>query len=523
MTEWDDRRNPGVGKVRERLQERAAQMAGQSSVFLLTLLVSKVVIFLFTIFLARTLGADRLGLFALGFSMTTLLATVALYGLPEASLRFLPHYDLAEEASEVRNFVVRAVRIVAVAAGIAGVALVLLREPLARDVFGEPELAPYLPAFAAAVVLLSLYRLSRHVLRGLQEAAREALRNLTAQVGTRVGLTVVLILAGLGLWGYVAGYLAGLMVALVVMGAAIWWKVGAGPGWRGERPFESEVHDFSRLSLGGSLVAVAIERGDRLLLGLYLPADEIGVYDVAMSAALALPVVLNAANVVLGPVISELHERQEMVLLDVLAERTNKWVTALTVPIAACICAYAPEVMGLFGERFAAGWRVLVILVGAQVVNVSMGSTGALASMSGHQRQHFQSTLIAAGTLVSLDLALIPLWGSAGAAWAFLVAIVLQHLYLWRVVTDRVGVNPLGPGFRAVLLPAAAAAASVMGVRFATAAWLDPWWLSMGVAALVGYAVVLVGLLGKRKDRVDEVMLDGVRGAVRRALNGGAE
>lgn len=505
---------------RRELRDRSGFIARETSVFFLTSVVSKVVVFGFTLYLARVIGSEGLGIFAVGAALASFVGTVGLCGLPQTAVRYLSVYRSEGAWDRARGLLTRGLVAVVATGLLGGGAILVARGPVA-SVLESSEVVTYLPAFAGAVVVQQIYKLGRESLRGLQAVSRLAVVDLVATVGSRVLVTVALISAGLGLWGYVAGYLFSLALAAVLLFWGVHTALEGGFGVETSEPLGTEVRGFARYALAASLVTVALQRGDRLILGAFVPVAEIGVYDVAMSVASTLPVVLTAVSAVLSPVVADLHERGRIRLTGVLAERANKWVTTLTLPGAVCLAVFAPEVMGLFGERFAAGWTVLALLVAAFTVDVAMGSLGLLLSMSGHQREEFHSVGVAVGTLLALDAVLVPLYGAAGAAIGFLAAAFAQNWFRRRRVMELLGVDPVGPDFRKAVPWLAVGAATVPALRWMAGQGVPAWWLQLALVAVLGYLVCLGLVRFFATDEVDEVILQEVGAAVRDLLPGG--
>ena len=61
--------------------------------------------YLYGIMLARWLGADKFGLFAMGLSVFNILAVISIMGLDNAALRFIPGAMSAGRMTEVRSLV----------------------------------------------------------------------------------------------------------------------------------------------------------------------------------------------------------------------------------------------------------------------------------------------------------------------------------------------------------------------------------------------------------------------------------
>jgi O-antigen/teichoic acid export membrane protein len=104
--------------------------------------------------------------------------------------------------------------------------------------------------------------------------------------------------------------------------------------------------------------------------------------------------------------------------LERLARNTSLLGTIVALPALIVIEVAAPWFMRLFGPEFEAGATALRILVIGQFLNVFVGTTGLLLSMSGHERYLQRTMVIGATANIILNVTLIPILGINGAAIA---------------------------------------------------------------------------------------------------------
>ncbi|MBA7639334.1 hypothetical protein ES703_46992 [subsurface metagenome] len=109
------------------------------------------------------------------------------------------------------------------------------------------------------------------------------------------------------------------------------------------------------------------------MLGYFTTSENVGVYSAAALIAAQLPIFLNSLNGIFSPVIADFYGRDQMQQLNSLLKVTAKWTFSLTLP-AFIVIILCPEIMKLFGWKFAAGWPALVVLAVAQLLHISTGS-----------------------------------------------------------------------------------------------------------------------------------------------------
>src|SRR5271169_1587915 len=174
---------------------------------------------------------------------------------------------------------------------------------------------------------------------------------------------------------------------------------------------------------------------DRVALGFFRGAHEVGIYAVAAALIAYEPIVLQSVNQIFAPVIADIHTRGDLALLGRLFQTLTKWMLGLTFPLAAVMIVYARPIMRIFGHDFEAGWPILVIGTCGQLVNCGVGSVGYLLLMSGNQRRLVRVQAAMAVVMVVLSVRLVPLWGALGAAVA--AAITNAGVNGWNLLEVR--------------------------------------------------------------------------------------
>jgi O-antigen/teichoic acid export membrane protein len=255
---------------------------------------------------------------------------------------------------------------------------------------------------------------------------------------------------------------------------------------------EREVISFSAIAFGVSFLEFLISQADRVLIGFYLDAREVGIYAVAGALVTFVPIMLQSVNQIFSPTIADLHARQQHELLGRIFQTLTKWILGLTVPLAAVMIIFAAPLMRIFGHDFEVGWPVLVIGTLGQLVNCGVGSVGYLLLMSGNQRRLMRIQLVMATVMVGLNLLLIPRWGIIGAAVGAAVTTIVTNMWNLRAVRRSLGLSPYNRSYLQLLLPLAGALASLLLVRAALAV-IRPEWMVIGAALVLAY-LVFVGI-----------------------------
>jgi O-antigen/teichoic acid export membrane protein len=485
-----------------RFRSEMGQISRHSAVFFAGTLFTAGAGYLFKIYLARVLGAEALGIYALGMTVGGVLGLIATLGLPQAAARYAAVYSGTGRYAELKGFLWRGIAVLAFANLIVAAIMLLMRGWVADRFYHTPALSKYMLAFAALMVLGSYTSFFGQSLAGFKDVARRTV--ITNFIGSPLNMLfgVGLLMLGLGLSGYLLAQIASAAITLFLLAFATWKLVP--PGYRsvaGELPgLEREVIRFSASLFVVQALEFSFSSLDKIVLGYYLDARSVGIYVVAGSVVAFLPILLQSVNQIFSPTIADLHARGELDVLQRLYQTLTKWIFGFTLPLAIVVCVFAAPLMRIFGSEFRAGWPILIIGTFGQLINCVVGSVGLLLIMSGNQDRLVRVQVKVAFGNILLNLVLIPIWGIIGASVASAATTAAINLLYLREVKAILGLTPYNRSYVRLLLPVLGAAAIVVLVRM-EARLFHTAVLAILAAALLGYLVfialvLLIGLDG---------------------------
>ena len=396
---------------------------------------------LISIVLARGLGVEGYGIYALAFSIVSLLSVPVQLGLPTLVVREVAHYHVGERWDLMRGVLRRAdeaVLLLSLATGLAAGVLMWM--------FAGRVEATQLATFAWALLLIPLTALSSlrgAALRGLRHVIQSQLPDMLIRPG------LLLLFAGpLLLFG---GFTPPQAMALYCVAATLAYLVGTillrrvePSGLRAAAP-RYETAAWTRSVLPLSLLSgfqMIISQTDIIMLGLLATKQEVGLYRVAASGAALVVFALTAVNLVVAPLITRLHSMAEQNGLQDVVTFSARLAIATALPVALVLIFFgSPIIAFAFGDSFRPAHVALAILCFGQIGNAAAGSVALILNMTGHERDTVKAVAIAAAINVLLNSALIPRYGMEGAAAASCIALILWNMILCRRVWVRLGIR----------------------------------------------------------------------------------
>ena len=374
--------------------------------------------YLVKVYVARKLGAELLGIYALGMTLVSLTQLLGCLGLHSAAGRYVSIYSATGRYDELRGFLMRSVSVVLVLNGVFSIGFIVSGGWLAKHVYHAPELTRYIPLFAILAFLGAVNVFYCQVLAGFKDISKRTVITNFVSTTLVIVLTVVLLAAGFGMRGYLWAQILNSIVIVTLL-FAVAWKVTP-PSARFSTaplpPLAPDVVPFAAASLGMGALDFLVSQGDKILLGLFLNPALVGIYVVASTLSALIPLILQSVNQIFAPVIADLHAQGRKHVLQKLFQTLTKWILGLTLPLAFVVIIFALPLMRIFGPGFERGWPVLVIGTIGQVVNCAVGSVGFLLLMSGNQKRLMKVQFTMVGISLLMNVSLIPILGVVGAA-----------------------------------------------------------------------------------------------------------
>lgn len=488
----------------ETLQDDIRRLGRGASIALLGRIGGRGLHLVGQVMLARLLGPAEFGLFALGWTLVHMGSAIAHLGLDQGVVRYGAEFWQKDD-DRFRAVLRQSLGLTALFGVTVALILFVTASWLAVDVFQKPDLETVFRWFALALGFATILQVSAAATRVSQRMQFSVLAEDVAPPAVLLLVAGILVgLAGLGLTGAtlaaVAGFVAGTGLVFLFLRRLYGWTPRAA---RFASFPTKELLRFSLLAWLAGIFTMLTLRVDRLLVGYFLPASEVGVYQAASQAAMLSAIILTGFNAIFAPMIARLYHSGELERLSELFKVSTKWGLYVSLPLFLVLTVAPDELMkAVFGEAYAEGAVPMLIMAGAQLFNAATGAVGFMLIMTGHPRRWM---VLSAGSLllnVVFGLVLIPRLGIVGAAIAVGCAVVL--LYGGGLVEVRrlLGFWPYDTRYVKGVLTALITFAVLFIVKDMLAAWERVFLLTVLVSiSAICFAVGLVILGVDEEDR----------------------
>ena len=407
----------------------------------------------YVLLLARLLGAHLMGIFFLGVIIIDICAMLSRMGLENGVLKYVAIHEARGEPGCAKGTILQAAMISVSAALIIAALLYFASDAISASIFRKSELAPVLRILALSLPFSSLMYMLVHATVAFHTLKYRAI--IENMVNPLLNITLVLLFYKMGIrlsgvaFAYVIAFVAcaGLAVCYLLRIYPVMKVVEIKPVYDTKR-----LMSFSAPLLFVGVLNLLMMWTDILMLGIFTPASDVGVYNTAVKTAFFINFIIISFTSIFAPRISELYHAGDLRQLQSLFKIISRWIFTLSLPLFIIMVFQAENLLWLFGERFTAGALSLSLLAGAHMLNAAVGSVRYMLTMAEREKTVMADTAAVCILNIVLNFLLIPRYGITGAATATSVSIVCINLIMLLQVFRYLHMHPYNSKYLKPLL-----------------------------------------------------------------------
>ena len=409
---------------------RITQTAGRMATLSFSgLFLSYLIAFVGTILIARMLTPTEFGLASIAFFVPNLVTIVGDFGISTAVTKFVAE-SAAKRDGEVGHFVNSAIVFDFLLGALMALAGILLAPFISVSILLKPDLVSLAYLASLQAITVTMYNVVYGIGVGLGEA-RLVGAMTTVQSLAQYGLSITLLVIGLGAKGVVIGYVFG-PLASTVMALGLLWRHSppSTPRWKSLR----KMLAFGTPLSGAAVLSAGTSSFYNLMVGRFANAFELGDYAVATRLSFLYNLVVSPVGSAALPAMSQLGIKSESDQLKRAFHYSVKVLVILWVPLGVWLVLLSSQVIRLlFGNAYsgAAPYLILYVLAwlyaggGEPVLRVLLQSKGQTWYLAKNQLYTLVSGVI-------VGVVLIPIWGVVGLLVTYLVTFWPAYLLLLR-------------------------------------------------------------------------------------------
>ena len=444
--------------------------------------------YLFLAAVGRTLGAGPAAPFYALLAGATVLAVVGRAGLDRFGLREIAAALANGRAAIIRALTARLLVLQLLWCAVLVAVTLALRERLA-GVLGldGPAAAAWLGVLAVGIVVT--FSLAEYVLAFKAVLASALVKQIIPYgVGSALLLFAAFNAPVLRPPHVAASLIAG-MVAAVVAGAAIILRKTAGIARDPSQPLPALEVDRSIALAAVPLLMLGMTGLDIVLLQAASPGAQTSFYQAAARTSMTLSLGLLGINAIAAPMIAAAFATGRDAELGRVVRRASRWSLLQAAGIAVLLIVAGKTILQLFGAEFTQGYAILLVLIGAQLINAAAGPVVQLFVMTGNERVAFALLLpvvmvtvpcyyVAGKSMGGIGVAAVT--ALAFAAWnGGLVVLAKKRFGIWSYADNWLQAGPFVIGAAALAALVTSGRFSAWGIAYLAAASLGLWRLCL--------------------------------------------
>jgi O-antigen/teichoic acid export membrane protein len=390
---------------------------------------------IFTLLVARMLGAAALGIYSVAWATTDLVSKVGILGLDDAVITFVGRAEAMGDRQRSRIYLRAATSIAFVQSAIVAALLSLGASRLGFLLGLDRQMASAFAVIVWALPGIALYRVSTSVSRGTKVMQHDIYsRGLTEPAATIVALFLALALGA----GTFAPEMATIVGSVICGVMALFLAIGL------FRDVPSS-HHISVIAESKRLLAYALPIGadqflnafiwrvDVIILGYFVgrapgvTLTTLGIYGAVVGLANGLRRVSQPFTPIFAPVVAGMTATGAYREAGVTYSRLLQWMLWILLPATAVMILAGNTIMMVYGPGFRQGgqWLAIVAIACATNAFVNLGETVIMVQRPG---LNLLNSLITCAMGTAATFWLIAHYGVIGAAFGILVTYAIQGL-----------------------------------------------------------------------------------------------
>lgn len=391
--------------------------------------------YVFIIFITNYYGAAVWGLMTLCF---TIFLFAGIFGRLGFDLNLVKFYSRKENLLEEPGIFFKALLISLLVSSTISFGLYLIRDVLIYDVFKKSSLEPYIVWILGAVPLWSIVLICGAVQRAKKNNKWFAFLDNPGRFFFSLAIIIILFFINRDpLHGVKAHFYALLVLSIIAFVKTLgsFEKIS----FKSNKSFSHFFKESFPMMISSSILVI-MGGLDTIVLGIYEHEEVLAIYNVALKISTLTILSLQAVNSILAPKIAKYYLENNMGEVKKTIRFATRINFIVTLGVVIFIVVFHKFLLGVFGEAFIEGGKVLIILCVGQLINSMSGSVGIILQMIGKQKIYQNIVLFALLLNVILNFTLVPIYGVIGAALATVISLASWNILGAYYLKKRVNI-----------------------------------------------------------------------------------
>jgi O-antigen/teichoic acid export membrane protein len=443
-----------------------------SLIVLIGIFLSKLITYIYRIIIARTFEPNAYGLFSIALIFISIFAMFAAFGLDSGLLRFVSLYRGKKETDKSRYIFKLSFKLIFVASLLLGLLFFLLSDFIAIEIFKDYSLSILLKYSSIFIPFIALVGIFWSILKAYEEIGWYSFLSNILCLFLQLIILILLISLGVGtdsiIFSYLIGYGIIFFISLIICKYKI-PEIFKKPNLNLNEKFaiRKEFFAYSLPIVLLGLFSILFSYADSFLIGYFLNAENVGIYNAAVPIAALLLIVPSLFTQLFFPLITREFSKGNKEIIEQLSRQVSKWIFVLNLPLLVLFVLFPGAIINiLFGAEYLPAENSLRFLAAGIFFYSSFSIIPEnILSMAGKSKIIMLNKLISVGINIALCITLIPKFGMEGAAIAIMTSYVCLGTLDMIQSIRKTGIIPLRRKMFRIVLVALTSAAILLILR----------------------------------------------------------
>ena len=411
-----------------KLKEYSNKIAKGALIVFIGMIIGKALSYSYVILLSR-LGSSTYGLLSLGFAIISFLVIISLLGLSTSVTRYVAYYIGKRDKKSIKSTIISSIKIVLPLSVLISFILFLLSKQISIIIFKNTDLIPILKFFSLSIPLLALTDLFLSFIIGFQKIGYRTIIKDIIETLVKLFLTFIFISLGYGLFGVIAAYIISIVITFIL---SFYFLKKIFPILNKNIKSTSLTKELLKFSLPLLFVGflnLIIKWTDVLMIGYFIDASQVGIYNVALPTANLLVLTPTALMAIFLPIITNLYGKNKFNQIKKISKTISKWILFINLPIFFLIALLSKQIITIMFDPgyINASIPLYILLFGYLIHSFTHVHSSAL-TMIKKTNINFYIMLISIFINIILNYILIPKIGIVGGAIATSFSLIFVYI-----------------------------------------------------------------------------------------------
>jgi O-antigen/teichoic acid export membrane protein len=410
------------------------------------LVLSTVISAVGTIIIARLLGPDNMGLYAIALAAPNLIATFRDWGVNTAIIKYSAEYNSENDVAKVRSVFVSGLAF-EIIFGLALSVLSLVLSDALAGFYGRPAIVQLIQIASLFILTGALVTTASAAFTGLEKMHLNSVM-LIIQSVVKTAMILLFVILGLGTLGAVIGFSVGGLVAGVAGALLIYTMYRSLPKpTNGKLEFIKTTKTMLKyglpLSIGAILAGFLTQFYSTVTFIFVTDNSLIGNHSVATNFVVLITFFATPVTTMLFPAFSKLDAKKDREVLKNVFQYSVKYAALIVVPVTAMVMALAQPAIGtIFEDKYVQAPLYLALLSITYLLSAFGSlSIGNLINGQGYTKYNLKLTLLTVAIGFPLSYFLISQFGIIGLIVASIIVGLPSFFLSLRFIKKNFGVS----------------------------------------------------------------------------------